>query len=221
MADDFFPRPDADALLWMLGFSNGISSSPATYQLTPGDATTIATAVSEFQAALELAEAPLTRTPGNVNAKDTKRNLAETLCRQYAIQIKYNNGITDQAKIDIGVRPVNTDRTPQHCPQTSPLVNVTAATPGSHTVRFADSLEPNKRAKPPGAAGVQIFCHIGETPTVNEDDAKFVGMFTTNPIVVAYTPEDDGKMATIFARWSGKRGDTGPFSLPVSMRIAA
>jgi hypothetical protein len=221
MADNFIPRPDPEALIWFLAFSNGISSSPSTYELTVSDATTIADAVSEFQAALILADSPLTRTPGNVNAKDTKRNLAETLCRQYAIQIKYNNGITDQAKIDIGVRPVNPDREPVHCPQTSPLVNVTAATPGSHTIQFADSLEPHKKAKPFGAASLQLYAFVGAEPTVDESQAKFIGLFTKNPIAVAFTPEDDGKMATYFACWSGKRGDTGPFSLPVSMRIAA
>jgi hypothetical protein len=125
---DFIPGTDADALIWMLAFSGGIQSSPSTYQLDASDALTLTTAVADYQAALELCTAPLTRTPGNVNDKDTKRNAAESLCRQYAIQIKYNNGITDQAKIDIGVRPVNHDREPIYCPQTSPLINVTAAT---------------------------------------------------------------------------------------------
>ena len=221
MSESFIPRSDADALVWMLAFSGGISSSPGTYELTAADAATIAAAVSAFQIALLIAEAPLTRTPGNINAKDTRRNAAEALCRQYAIQIKYNNGITDQAKIDIGVRPVNESREPIYCPQTSPLVNVTAATPGSHTVHFADSLEPNIKRKPFGAAALQVYVFIGDAPTINEDEARFIGLYTKNPVVVGFQPEDDGKMATYFARWSGKRGDMGPFSLPVSMRIAA
>ena len=124
-------------------------------------------------------------------------------------------------KIDIGVRPVNESKTPIFCPQTSPLINVTAATPGAHTLKFADSLEPNLRRRPFGAAALQLFCHIGPEPIVDEDQAQFIGLFTKNPAVVAFTPEDDGKCATYFCRWSGKRGDVGPWSLPVSMRIAA
>ena len=53
------------------------------------------------------------------------------------------------------------------------------------------------------------------------NDAVFVGNFTKNPIAVAFSPEDDGKCATYFARWQSRCGDTGPWSLPVTMRIAA
>ena len=218
---DFIPGRDADALIWMQSFSTNLSNNPALYEISAADAASIATAVQEFADALAISENVATRTPGNVNAKDTKRNAAEALCRQYAIQIKFNNGISDQAKIDAGVRPVNLSREPIYCPQTSPLVNVVAATPGAHTVTFADSLAPDERKKPFGAAAIQLFAAIGEEPTVNEDDGKFIGLFTKSPIAVAFDPDDDGKMATYFARWSGKRGDTGPWSLPVSMRIAA
>jgi hypothetical protein len=38
--------------------------------------------------------------------------------------IKENTGITDQDKIDIGVRPINPDREPIDCPTTPPLINV-------------------------------------------------------------------------------------------------
>ena len=221
MTNDFMPRKDADLLIWLQSFSSGISSSPATYELTASDAATIATAVQEYADALALAEAPLTRTPGNIAAKDTKRDLAKAICREYAIQIKYNNAISNQSKLDIGVRPVNTSREPIYCPVTSPLINVKGATPGAHTLTFADSMDPNKRAKPFGAAGLQLFAYIGDEPTLNEDDASFIGMYTKNPIAVAFDPTDDGKCATYFARWVGKRGDVSNWSLPVGMRIAA
>lgn len=221
MSSPYIPTREADALIWMQAFASTIQANFATYELTSADATTISNAVQAFADALAIVAEPTTRTPVNVNTKDTLRNAAENLCRQYATQIKYNNGISDASKIAAGVRPVNNSREPIFVPQTSPLVNVTAATPGAHTVRFADSLDPNERKKPFGAASLQLFCFIGDEPTVNEDDAKFIGLFTKNPIAVAFDPDDDGKMATYFARWSGKRGDTGPWSLPVSMRIAA
>jgi hypothetical protein len=221
MSDSFVPRDDANALIWMQAFSSGISSSSATYQLSASDAITIANAVQAFSDALALAEAPLTRTPGNVNAKDVARNAAESLCRQYALAIKVNNGISDQSKIDIGVRPPSTTREPIFCPQTSPLLNVAAATPGSHMVTYADSMDPNKKAKPFGAAALQLFVAIKDTATENVDEAKFLGLFTTTPVETEFTEADDGKCATYFARWSGKRGDVGPWSLPISMRIAA
>ena len=51
--------------------------------------------------------------------------------------------------------------------------------------------------------------------------AQFYGKFTRNPIEVDFTEEQDGKVATYYARWASQRGDTGPWSVPVSFRIAA
>lgn len=218
---DYIPTQDAQAALWMRSFADAIVASPSTYELSSIDATTIDDAVTAFENALAISSAGATRTSQTIQDKDNARNAAETLVRQYAIDIKYNAAIDDGTKIAIGVRPVNNNRDPIYCPQTSPLLNIVAATPGAHTVRYADSFTMDSGAKPFGAAALQLYAYIGDEPTVDENLATFVGLYTRNPIAIAFTPEDDGKMATYFARWSGRRGDTGPFSLPVSMRIAA
>lgn len=221
MTQPYIPSADANALTWMNAFSSGISANFAAFQLTQADADAIAQAVAEFQQAYSIATQPGTRTVETVNAKDVKRNAAEALCRQYAVGIKINAGIDDSLKLSIGVRPVNENREPIYCPMTVPLINVVAATPGVHTITFADSLDPNKRAKPFGAAAIQLYLHMGDEATTDENLASFAGMFTRNPVGYEFSPPDDGKMATWFAKWVGKRGDTSPFSLPVSMRIAA
>jgi hypothetical protein len=38
---------------------------------------------------------------------------------------------------------------------------------------------------------------------------------------VDFTEDKDGKVATYYARWASVRGEVGPWSLPISMRIAA
>jgi hypothetical protein len=55
----------------------------------------------------------------------------------------------------------------------------------------------------------------------NPANARLIGDYTRNPVVVAFEHRADGKKATYFARWKGSRGDVGPWSTPVSMRIAA
>ncbi|MCC6682206.1 MAG: hypothetical protein IT445_14995 [Phycisphaeraceae bacterium] len=221
MVQSYIPTTDAHALQWMQAFSGGITASPSTYMLSVSDATAISSAVDAYATALATATDPNVRTPVNVNIKDTTRNAAEQICRQYAILIKNNGGISDASKIAIGVRPVNPSREPIPCPQTSPLLNVVAATPGAHTVRYVDSMTPSTVAKPFGATELQLFIAIADAPTTDEDAAVFYGKFTKNPIGVAFAPGDDGKVATYFARWASRRGDVGPWSLPISMRIAA
>ena len=51
--------------------------------------------------------------------------------------------------------------------------------------------------------------------------AGYLGGFTRTPVAVTFGAEDDGKVATYFARWAGRRGDTGAWSRPVSCRVAA
>jgi hypothetical protein len=221
MSDPVIPAPDTDALVWMQNFSGGINANPALYQQSAADAGAISSAVSGAAATFAVASNPATRTEVTVNQKDVAFMAAKALCRQYANVIKFNAGISDADKIAIGVRPVNPTRNPINVPDSSPLLNIIGATPGSQTLRYADSNTPDSAAKPFGATSLQIFVAIGASAVADPTAAQFYGAFTRNPVPVGFDPGDDGKMATYFARWASRRGDVGPWSLPVSMRIAA
>lgn len=221
MSDSYIPAQDAQALLWMQAFSGGISANPAMFGLTAADAAGISAAVASYQSALSTATTPTTRTPTTVEAKDAARNSAEQICRQFAILIKYNDGISDEDKIGIGVRPVNTDRDPVNVPSTSPMLNIVAATQGAQTLRYSDSLTPDSRARPFGAANLQLFVAVADEEVTDPSQAQFYGAFTRNPIGVDFSAVDDGKKASFFGRWASAKGDVGPWSVPVSMSIAA
>ena len=221
MAEPYIPAEDSLALTWMQVFSAGIAANPALYGVSVADATAISNAVSDFDATYQVAMDPATRTKVTVAEKDDARTSAEQICRQFATLIKYNAGISDPDKIAIGVRPVNPDRNPIEVPETSPLVNIIGATPGAQTVRYADTNTPDSGAKPFGATCLQLFVAIAEDAVDDPDLASFHGSFTKNPVAVGFDAADDGKMATYFARWASRRGDVGPWSLPVAMRIAA
>lgn len=221
MADGYIPSDDAGALQWMQAFSGGITATPAVYGLSTSDAATIAASVDAFAGALAVATAPATRTKVTVAAKDTARNAAEQICRQFAMLIKFNDGVSDADKIAIGVRPVNPDRDPIEVPETSPLLNIIAATPGAQTLRYADTFTPDSGAKPFGAANLQLFVAVADAEVTDPAQASFYAAATKNPVGVEFDAADDGKVATYFARWASRRGEVGPWSLPISMRIAA
>jgi hypothetical protein len=223
MANNFIPAQDPQALIWMQTFSAGISANPSLYLLSAPDAVSIASAVNGFDVALAASSDPATRTAVTVAEKDEARISAEQICRQYAILIKYNAGVSDPDKIAIGVRPVNPNREPINCPQTSPLLSVIAATPGVQTLRYADSTTPDSAKKPFGATELQLFRAIAppSTPITDPGAASFYGKFTRNPVGVEFDAADNGKQATYFARWASRRGQTGPWSAPISLAIAA
>src|SRR5688572_5553883 len=129
MPESYIPAEDALFSLWAQAFANGISANPALYMLTAAQAASILTAVNDFVDALLVASTESTRTKPTIIAKDNARSIAETLCRQYAGLIKPNTGISDEDKVAIGVRPINPDREPIECPQTSPLLSILGNTP--------------------------------------------------------------------------------------------
>lgn len=221
MSNSYIPRKDADALIWMKTFAGGLLAEPYAYMLSPSDAQSIAQAVGEYEQALGRATSPETRTSSAVCEKDQTRNSAEQICQLFYMLIKISAGISDDSKIAIGVRPVNRSRIRINCPQTSPLLNVLGNTPGRQVLTYRDSTTPESSAKPFGATELQLFVAVDDKPRAPRAEAKLVGKFTRNPISVSFKSAEGGKVATYYARWASRRGETGPWSLPASMHIAA
>ena len=163
----------------------------------------------------------MTRTPATVDLKDQLRNAAEAVCRQYAIQIKFNAGVADDVKIGVGIKPVNNNPQSRTCPMSPPDLSVIAATMLAHTLRYADSLTPDSRRRPLGADSIQIFIAVAAENAATPAGAMFYGNFTKNPIPVSFESAQRGKQATYFARWAGKQGQVSEWSGPASLTIAA
>lgn len=221
MPTDYIPSEDGAALVWMQNFRDNINSDPPRFGLTPSDAAAITVVVDDYETKRALAVNEQTRTKLTIADKVDARAVAEQLCRQYAIQIKNAAGVTDGDKLIVGVRPINTNRENIEPPTTFPLLSILGNTPGCQTMRYSDSDTPDSAAKPFGATGMQLYLAVGETESAPLADAAFHGMYTRNPIAVEFSEPDDGKIATYYARWMSAKGETGPWSLPISMRIAA
>lgn len=221
MAADYIPTRDVEAVHWMRTFAAAIASAPSAYALSPADAATISDVVQAFANTYAAAAAPTTRTSVTVAQKSEARAAAVAIVRQYAGLIKLNAGISNEAKIAIGIRPLNRQRRRIEVPTSSPLLKLISAAAGSHLLRFNDSNSPTRRAKPFGAAQLQLFVHIGDEQARSPDEAPFRGAYTTDAVTVSFDHKDGGKYATYFARWASRRGETGPWSSPVGMHIAA
>ena len=219
---DYIPHTDDGFRTWAVYYATNISAGPGTYQLTAAQAASIQSVVDDFVAKLLIADNELTRNKQTVADKEDAKAIAISLCRNYAILIKENSGISDGDKLAIGVRPINPNRDPINVPMTSPIVTILGNTPGSQTLQFRDPTEPDSKAKPFGATELQLFLAITDSDDPAPlDTARFHSKVTRNPIAVEFNQADDGKMATYYARWASARGEFGPWSLPAAMRIAA
>ena len=218
---DYIPSEDEAFRTWAESFRDGLVLNPGKYMISPAQAASVQSVVDAFVLKLGICSNEATRTGPAVAEKDDSRAVCETLCRQYAILFKENGGISDADKIAIGVRPINPAREPRNAPATSPLLNIVGATPGMQQLRYSDSATPDSKAKPFAATSMQLFVAVTETPDAPLSEAKFYNAVTRNPVKVEFTPDDNGKFATYYARWCSARGETGPWSIAVSMVIAA
>lgn len=225
MTQPYFPRADSSALAWTRNFAAGIASDPRKFSLTEEDAQAISAAVEAFADAYRLTVDPATATPVATVAKNQARCAAESLCRRYVGLIKPDWRVSDADKIALGVPPPRKSGkgTPVHVPQSAPLLKITGFTGAGagHELRVSDSASPCRIAKPSGAAELQLFVAVADDLVRDPEQARFRGVITRNIATVGFEHSEGGKTATYFARWSGPRGDVGPWSSPVSMMIAA
>jgi hypothetical protein len=213
-------RKDHEILSWMRAFAQGLRENWSAYGLSISDAEAISRAVDAFDVAYRRAINPLTRSSITVGIKDRARYSAEQICQQYYSLLKPNAGISTENKAAIGVRQLNRQRTRVQVPLTLPVLSIAGALQGSHTLRYSDSVITG-RGKPFGAMFVEIRTAIADEKVFDVSLARPSGLFTKNPIGIEFDPADDRKKATHFGRWVSRRGDVGPWSMPVCMTIAA
>lgn len=204
-------------------FADLTTATPGRFALVANDATQINTAVQNFVTKYLLATGEETRTAGAIAAKDAAKTTMIAILRAYAMLIKRNPAVEDQAKVDLGIGVYDFTRTPILAPTTRPIINIVKMDLLQHVLRFADVTTPESRARPAGAAGLQFFCHIGDAVAGAPADpltCRFQ-QFTTKPtLTMAFDAADAGKKAFYFARWQTAMGKVGPFSQVASLTIA-
>ncbi|HEX3356177.1 MAG TPA: hypothetical protein VHS31_04265 [Tepidisphaeraceae bacterium] len=221
MAKRYIPDRQQDLAAWANNFAARISEEPYRYGLTPADAATIAGVCGDYTAALTAASDPATRATPAVAGKDSARAAMLGALRPYAQQIRGNLGVSNDDKAALGLNLPNAKRSAIPPPVTQPLMTLIGATPGSITARFADSNTPARRALPPGALALQVYVAIAAGAVSNPALAAFYAMLAKQPFAIDFGADDNGKTATVFARWINRKGELGPWSNPVSMTIVA
>lgn len=224
----YLPRTDALLNTWAANFSTLISATPTAYGLVAGQATTFATAKTDFATKLATASNPSTRTKSTVAAKDTSRAALLVLIRSYMAICQSYPAITDTQLSDLGLTVRKTTPTPIPAPVTKPIVSPTGSSSASVSIRMSDETTPDSRARPFGARAMEVWASVGIAPPAGPEETSFRGLATKNTVgpgsrafVVAFSGGDVGKTAYIYGRWVNGAGQPGPWSSVATATIAA
>ena len=214
--------PDTETLLaaWASNFSTLITATPGAYGLMASDAVTIAAAYNLFNTALNLVLNPATKTKATVADKNAKKAAMLVTLRQYAQVIKRNLGVSNQAKIALGLHINDSGRSPVPAPTTVPVLVVASGEPLAQIVDFHDSTTPDRKAKPAGITGMMLAVATGATPPADPSAVPIYGIATRRPYVVKFNPADKGKTAYYFGRWITGSGLVGLWSSMAQLSVA-
>jgi hypothetical protein len=221
MAKPFIPNPDSDFNFWLQNFAGKISANPAAYGLKPADGTEIAAVQAAFLAAYQTASAPATRTVPAIRERDSTRSAAVAVARRLAGEIRTNPALTLEQKLNLGLRVRKAQLTRTPTPTVHPVLQITGVDFMSHQVRATTEDSPSSPARPHGVASLLVVRTIADAPASDPEEASFLTIATRTTFTSRFETADGGKFATYFARWANGKGELGPWSKPVSMRIAA
>lgn len=220
---NYIPVTLADEAAWIANFAGYIAPNFSALALEASDNAAIQLAAGNYATAFVASQSADTRTTATIAAFITTQTQALETMRFYAQFINNSPNTTDEQRASLQITIRKTTKTPIAAPLSYPLLTVLAAFPLQHKMTYKDSEAGilKTKAKPFGAAALQLFLHVGATPPANPNDAKFVGLYTRAPFIVEHDPANTGQTAYYYSRWVTSRGLEGPLVGPVAMTIAA
>jgi hypothetical protein len=220
MSQDYLPNREADLALWTDNFAVLTTATPVAFGLTAPQALDFATANSIWQAALQTANNPSTRTAPSVAAKDVAKVNVKALARATASVVQGFPGITPEQLSDLGLTVRDTGRTPVPPPNTFPLISIIGNMSHMLTVALADQNTPNARRKPMNVIGAEMYGQIGGNPPTGLAGMAYLGLQTRYPQQWDLGVAAVGLRAYVICRWINRRGEPGPISATQSAIVS-
>lgn len=218
---NYIPSKESELDPFAINFATLITANPTNYGLVAGDATAIDDAVDDWHLAYQTATNPGTRTKATIQTKNEMKAIMLSVIRGYAAQIRANRAVSDALKIGLGLHIPDTTPTPIPAPASYPVLTIDSFNMGTLQLTAADQFQPDRKAKPAGTAGLLLFSTVGTEPAAAPTDVDFNAFLTRTRYSNTFNSADSGKYVTYFGRWTNGKGELGPWSPPVSIRIAA
>ena len=219
---DFIPVADSDFGTWLTAFTTFILATPAEVGLTAADALALQNMGTDFAAAYTANLAAQTAARTARQAKDDLRTKAEAAIRSLVRRIQAYPGTTDAQRQALGITVHDTVLSPASkaaLAASRPWASVDTSQRLRHTIEFRDAATKDRRAKPAGMKGCEIWVRIGTAPSNPPADMQFLALDTATPYLAEYSLADAGKVAYYMLRWVNTKDEKGAWSETVEATI--
>jgi hypothetical protein len=217
--NDYIPSRESDLVTWSTNFNAKIVAAPTSYGLVAAQATAYTALHNAFVTAYNVANAPLTRSPVNIEAKNTaKSNLIDGSggIRVLAALVQAYPSITDAQLRELGLTVRDREPSPIPPPRVAPEMDFIPT--GTRTIRIRLHNETTlRKKKPDGVKGATVFYHVGATAPAELTDWTFHEN-TTKTVLDVDLPADvaAGSQVWFTAFWFNPRAQSGPAATPQS-----
>ena len=217
---DYIPGPDANFQAWQSNFVTYANANLAALGLTAPDMTPVTAAQSGWASAFPAHIVAVNAAKAAKQTKDEARSAYIAAIRPLVRRLQASAVVSDAEKSSLGITVAQAS-SPIGAPTTSPIISIECGNRLQQVLRFSDSATPTRKAKPPGALGVEIWNKVGITPPTGESDLRFVAVDTNAPYLMNFDSVDGGKTNYVWMRWVSPTGERGPWGEQAQATIAA
>lgn len=209
--------PDRELLAQGRAYEAKLYADGASLNFGTAEADAVKGFNNSFEAALDAWDAIQIEEAGISQSKtDGRKALLGELRRQRNVAYA-DTSVSDGALATAGIPPRDKVKTDSSAPTTAPMGWVDYGKL-KHVIHFRDSATPDKKAKPKGMKGCDIYRCVGTVPT-SENDYRYVANDSDSPYTIYYDMADAGKKVYYLLRWVSNSGEVGEWSETIEATI--
>ncbi|HVE56052.1 MAG TPA: hypothetical protein VNB22_04435 [Pyrinomonadaceae bacterium] len=209
---------DRELLAQARAYESILNADAASLNFGTAESIAMKSVNNAFAAALDAWDAVQIEEAGISQSKaDGRKALLAELRRQRNV-LYADAGVSDSALANAGLPPRDKVKTASPAPTTAPMGWVDYGKL-KHVIHFRDSATPDKKAKPAGMQGCEIWRFVGTSAPVSENDYDYVATDSDSPYVAFYAMADAGKKVYYLLRWLSKSGARGEWSETIEATV--
>ena len=209
---DYLPSTYVALASFLTNLLNLVSAAQSRLGIDAAKLAALQTAINAYLAAYAIADHPSATNVDRL-ARKNRAEEAKTATRHFVnSELRYNDALTDEDRLDMGLRIPDTEPTPVPKPTTTPEAKVYHTAPAVVEIRFHDNETTNK-AKPAGVHGAEVRWAILDTEPVDWDELNHSSFVTHSPLELTFHGQDLGKTLYFALRWESTRGEKGPWMM--------
>jgi hypothetical protein len=210
MAADYIPHREAELVPWAENFALWVNNYADDLDIPAAEAADLASAVGFFKSLFDQAKSP-EKTPVIIAQKNDAKQAMLAKIRAMATFRLRNPQVTDAMRIEFGLRPRDTIRTPHI--DVHEVVEFELKLRNIREILVSFWIKGEKRkAKPAGYDGAVFIWDILDAPPAEPSSLTRHAMASKTPYALEFTEEERGKTVYIASAWQNERGSTGAWS---------